>query len=103
MPVLDGYGVLHAVHRNEVLKHTPFIFLTAKAERSECRKGIELGADDYVTKPFTGTELLAAVDGSIRKHERLLQQLMPDTGGTEDLPSAPRGLMPSNISFSFFS
>jgi DNA-binding response OmpR family regulator len=99
MPVLDGYGVLHAMQGNESIKHTPFIFLTAKAERSECRKGMELGADDYVTKPFTGTELLAAVDGSIRKHERLLQEVIPDAGSTEDIPSAPPGLMPSKIPF----
>lgn len=61
MPELDGYGVFHAVHRNNAIKNTPFIFLTAKTERSDFRKGMELGADDYITKPFTGTELLNAV------------------------------------------
>ena len=58
MPVLDGYGVLHALHRNSHLKNTPFIFLTAKTERIDFRKGMDLGADDYLTKPFSGTELL---------------------------------------------
>ena len=53
MPVLDGYGVLHMLNKNEDLKDVPFIFLTAKAERSDFRKGMEMGADDYVTKPFT--------------------------------------------------
>src|SRR5688500_9225400 len=61
MPELDGYGVLHAIQRNESIKNTPFIFLTAKTERTDIRKGMELGADDYVTKPFDGTELLNAV------------------------------------------
>ena len=67
MPELDGYGVLHAIHRNEAIKNTPFIFLTAKTERSDFRKGMESGADDYITKPFDGTELLNAVDGRLKK------------------------------------
>ena len=53
MPVLDGYGVLHLLHKNEALKNIPFIFLTAKAERGDFRKGMEMGADDYITKPFS--------------------------------------------------
>ena len=85
MPVLDGYGVLHAVHKNEGIKNTPFIFLTAKTERSDFRKGMELGADDYITKPFTGTELLNAVDGRLKKHDLLLHGLVPDTDKTGDL------------------
>ena len=67
MPELDGYGVLHAIQRNETIKNTPFIFLTAKTERSDFRKGMEQGADDYITKPFDGTELLNAVDGRLKK------------------------------------
>ena len=65
MPELDGYGVLHAVQRNESIRQTPFIFLTAKTERSDYRKGMELGADDYLTKPFDGTELLNAVNSRL--------------------------------------
>jgi CRP/FNR family cyclic AMP-dependent transcriptional regulator len=71
MPVLDGYGVLHAVHKNEAIKNTPFIFLTAKTDRTDIRKGMELGADDYITKPFTGTELLNAVDSRIKRLDLL--------------------------------
>lgn len=71
MPVLDGYGVLHAVHKNESIKNTPFIFLSAKAERGDFRKGMELGADDYITKPFNGTELLNAVESRLKKNELL--------------------------------
>lgn len=71
MPVLDGYGVLHALHKNARTMNIPFIFLTAKTERSDLRKGMEIGADDYITKPFTGTELLNAVDGRLKKTESL--------------------------------
>lgn len=69
MPLLDGYGVLHAVHKNETIKNTPFIFLSAKTERSDFRKGMELGADDYITKPFSGTELLNAIDSRLKKND----------------------------------
>ncbi len=75
MPELDGYGVLHALHKNESVKHTPFIFLTAKTEHSDFRKGMELGADDYIVKPFTGTELLNAVDGRIKKHDLMKEDM----------------------------
>ncbi len=75
MPGLDGYGVLHMVHKNNELKHTPFIFLTAKTERSDFRKGMELGADDFITKPFTATELLNAVEGRLQKAEALKQEM----------------------------
>ncbi len=93
MPFLDGYGVLHAIHRNEELKNIPFIFLTAKTERSDFRKGMELGADDYITKPFTGTELLNAVDSRLKKMSSIkeefsrmeeLQYLMKNTLGQDD-------------------
>lgn len=80
MPVLDGYGVLHAVHKNETIKNTPFIFLTAKTDRQDFRKGMELGADDYITKPFSGTELLNAVDSRLKKYELLKEDLSAVAG-----------------------
>jgi DNA-binding response OmpR family regulator len=46
MPVLDGYGVLHLINKNSELASVPFIFLTAKSERSDFRRGMEMGADD---------------------------------------------------------
>ena len=52
MPELDGYGVLEALSKNEETRHIPFIFLSAKTERKDVRKGMDLGADDYITKPF---------------------------------------------------
>jgi CRP-like cAMP-binding protein/CheY-like chemotaxis protein len=91
MPVLDGYGVLHAVHKNDTVKNTPFIFLTAKTERSDFRKGMELGADDYITKPFSGTELLNAVDSRLKKVELLKQELSPGIEGLQYLMQTSTG------------
>lgn len=91
MPVLDGYGVLHAVHKNSTIKNTPFIFLTAKTERGDFRKGMELGADDYITKPFSGTELLNAVDSRLKKIDLLKEELSPDIKGLEYLMQASLG------------
>ncbi len=85
MPLLDGYGVLHAVHKNDAIKNTPFIFLTAKTERSDFRKGMELGADDYITKPFSGTELLNAVDSRLNKIDLIRQQITPGLEGLQHL------------------
>lgn len=61
MPEVDGYGVLKAVRSDSTLATTPFIFLTAKADKPDYRAGMELGADDYLTKPFTHEELLQAI------------------------------------------
>ena len=91
MPVLDGYGVLHAVHKNDAIKNTPFIFLTAKTERSDFRKGMELGADDYITKPFSATELLNAVDSRLKKIDLLKQELSPGLKGLDFLMQASLG------------
>ncbi len=91
MPVLDGYGVLHAVHKNNAIKNTPFIFLTAKSERTDFRKGMELGADDYITKPFDGTELLNAVDSRLKKLDLLKEQLSPGIEGLNHLMEASFG------------
>ena len=69
MPELDGYGVLHLVNKNTELSGVPFIFLTAKSERSDFRKGMEMGADDYITKPFTDIELLNAIESRLKKND----------------------------------
>ena len=78
MPLLDGFGVLHAVQKNDAIKNTPFIFLTARTERNDIRKGMEMGADDYITKPFSGTELLNAIDSRLRKIDLLKQDITPE-------------------------
>lgn len=67
MPELDGYGVLHLLRKNPETEHIPFIFLTAKTERNDLRKGMEMGADDYITKPFEDIELLNAVEIRLKK------------------------------------
>ncbi|WP_080236794.1 response regulator [Spirosoma rigui] len=71
MPVLDGYGVLHIFNKNPLLAGVPFIFLTAKTERTDFRKGMELGADDYLTKPFDESELLSAIEGRLNRFQHL--------------------------------
>jgi len=73
MPELDGYGVLHLLRKNSETQNIPFIFLTAKTERSDFRKGMEMGADDYITKPFDDIELLNAVEVRLRKSQILEQ------------------------------
>jgi CRP/FNR family transcriptional regulator, cyclic AMP receptor protein len=91
MPLLDGYGVLHAIHKNDAIKNTPFIFLTAKTERSDFRKGMELGADDYITKPFTGAELLNAVDSRLKKLEQLKHDISPGLEGLDQIMQISSG------------
>ena len=67
LPELDGYDVLLLLRQHPVAKKIPFIFLTAKTERSDFRKGMDLGADDYITKPFDEDELLSAVEVRLKK------------------------------------
>ncbi|MGQ2984817.1 response regulator [Flavobacterium sp.] len=69
MPELDGYGVIEELNKHENTRAIPFIFLTAKAERTDIRKGMELGADDYLSKPFDDAELLGAVESRLKKKE----------------------------------
>jgi CRP-like cAMP-binding protein/DNA-binding NarL/FixJ family response regulator len=82
MPELDGYGVLHLLRKNPDTQNIPFIFLTAKTERGDFRKGMEMGADDYITKPFEDIELLNAVEIRLKKSEILEQ----------NYASSPQGL-----------
>lgn len=67
MPELDGYGVLHILNKNSETGGIPFIFLTAKTEKADIRKGMNLGADDYLTKPFNDTDLLNAIEARLQK------------------------------------
>ena len=67
MPELDGHGVLQILANSSTTASIPFIFLTAKAEMSDMRKGMNLGADDYLTKPFEEYELLNAINGRLRR------------------------------------
>lgn len=74
MPEINGYEVLGALRQNPMTATIPFIFLTAMADHSDRRRGMELGADDYLTKPFTADELLAAISTRFAKHQVVMQQ-----------------------------
>ena len=78
MPELDGYGVLHILNKKPETAGIPFIFLTAKTEKTDIRKGMNLGADDYLTKPFDDTDLLNAIEARMRK-AAMQQQLYETT------------------------
>lgn len=78
MPLLDGYGVLHLLNKHKETASIPFIFLTAKSEKADLRKGMELGADDYISKPFDGIELLTAIETRLKKTDTLKQSLLND-------------------------
>lgn len=67
MPELDGYGVLYLLNKNLETASIPFIFITAKSERADMRKGMEMGADDYLTKPFDDIELFKAIESRFKK------------------------------------
>ncbi|WP_300662849.1 response regulator [Fluviicola sp.] len=81
MPVLDGYGVLHLLSKNESTAGIPFIFLTAKADRGDMRKGMSMGADDYLTKPFNDQELLSAIETRLNKNDLLKKQFEKNIDG----------------------
>lgn len=67
MPELNGYGVLQLLSKDKNTKHIPFIFLSAKTEHKDIRKGMNLGADDYITKPFDESELFTAIESRLAK------------------------------------
>ncbi|NES79279.1 MULTISPECIES: response regulator [Okeania] len=67
MPELDGYEVLKLLRKNLVTETIPFIFLTAKSTKADLREAMELGADDYLTKPFTRDELMKAINTRLEK------------------------------------
>ncbi len=79
MPELDGYGVLESLSKNDITKYIPFIFLSAKTERQDIRKGMDLGADDYITKPFNEEELISAIESRIAK-AAILNEERQNTG-----------------------
>jgi CRP-like cAMP-binding protein len=84
MPILDGYGALHLLSKNKETATIPFIFLTAKTERSDLRKGMEMGADDYITKPFDDVELLGAIETRLRKSDALKKDFESSMEGVNE-------------------
>jgi DNA-binding NarL/FixJ family response regulator len=74
MPELDGHGVLEALRKNGDTASIPFIFLTAKGEKADLRSGMNLGADDYLTKPVAKADLLHAISARLRRCEQTMQR-----------------------------
>ena len=79
MPELDGYGVLTTLRQNRVTAMIPFIFLSAKATKAEVRQGMELGADDYLTKPCTVEELFGAIATQLEKQAAIKKWYTPES------------------------
>jgi CRP-like cAMP-binding protein/CheY-like chemotaxis protein len=92
MPELDGYGVLYLLSKNPVTSGIPFIFLTAKAEKTDMRKGMTMGADDYLTKPFEEMELLNAVEARLRKNEIFKKEFNKNIEGLNEFLTNAKGL-----------
>ena len=99
MPELDGYGVLNLLSKDPKTSSIPFIFLTAKSERADFRKGMDLGADDYITKPFDDGELLNAIETRLKKKDQLKKDFaLSNEGVNEFLKVARKTGNPSLIS-----
>lgn len=75
MPVLDGFGTIEKIRKNSKLATTPFIFLTAFTEKSHMRAGMEKGSDDFIVKPYTRNELIAAIDAQWSKNNLIEKQV----------------------------
>lgn len=99
MPDLDGYSVLTSLRQASDTADIPFIFLTARGTKADIRYGMELGADDYLTKPCTATELLGAISGRLAKQAALLELYTKQTERIQAeglASSAPRSVRASH-------
>lgn len=86
MPELDGHGVLQALQQDPELATIPFIFLTAKGEKDDLRNGMDLGADDYLTKPVANVDLVRAIETRLRRsQQQAAREFKPDFSSTEPL------------------
>ena len=86
MPELDGYGVLQALQTDAGLAQIPFIFLTAKGEKDDLRSGMNLGADDYLTKPVANADLVRAIEARLRRSEQQAKRdFKPDFSSSRPL------------------
>ncbi len=91
MPVLDGFGVLKILEKKPKTANIPFIFLTAKAEKSDFRKGMNLGADDYITKPFDNVEFLEAIEMRLNKSDKIKKAFDRTEEGLSSFINIARG------------
>jgi CRP-like cAMP-binding protein/CheY-like chemotaxis protein len=92
MPELDGYGVLYMLKKNPKTSTIPFVFITAKSERPDLRKAMEMGADDYLTKPFDDMELLQAIESRLNKKKSEKDSYSQSLGQIESLVRDKEGL-----------
>ena len=84
MPELDGYGVVQALREDDAFANTPFIFLTAKSDRTDVRVGMNFGADDYLTKPVVRDDLLSTVLTRLERAQALQQRISDNAGFNPD-------------------
>lgn len=91
MPELDGFGVLHILSKKAQTSDIPFIFLTAKADKSDFRKGMNLGADDYITKPFEDVELLDAIETRLAKIDSIRKSFDKTASGLNSFINEAKG------------
>jgi len=93
MPEVDGYGLLQALQADPALARIPFIFLSAKGEKEDLRSGMNLGADDYLTKPVDNSELIRAIETRLRRAEQQVKrEFKPDFSSSKPLQAL--GLTP---------
>jgi CRP-like cAMP-binding protein len=92
MPELDGYGVLYMLSQHPSTAGIPFIFLTAKTEKADIRKGMSLGADDYLTKPFDGMDLLATIEMRFKKNDLFKRDFSRNINGLNDFFTTAKGI-----------
>lgn len=85
MPEVDGYEVLSALRQVPATAAIPFIFLTAMVDKADIRQGMDLGADDYLTKPFTRSELLGAITSRFNKQQVVMNQYQTERERSESL------------------
>jgi len=86
MPQMDGYGVLQALQQDATLALIPFLFLTAKGDKDDLRSGMNLGADDYLTKPVANADLVQAIEARLRRcQQHAKREFKPDFSSTEPL------------------
>jgi DNA-binding NarL/FixJ family response regulator len=86
MPELDGYGVLQTLQTDPALAPIPFIYLSAKGEKNDLRSGMNLGADDYLTKPVANADLIRAIESRLRRSEQQVKrEFKPDFSSSEPL------------------
>ena len=95
MPEFNGYQVLKALREDPASAAIPFIFITAKADKADIRYGMELGADDYLTKPFTRAELLGAMATRFAKHQAVMEQYTSEHQRAEGLQQELQDLQQS--------